>query len=155
MPQPSDHGLPTYRKIQELLALSQAHLREARQMQADGLFDLAEDKALEAAAQASQALIATARLFRAPHEAARAQLEGRLMRIAGDLPSMDTRPKGLPIAWRSGGSPRKTDDTGESDDLVERAETLVDSISRLLRGVLPLIWYSGGVWPSEGGVGSA
>jgi len=124
-------------------------------MQADGLFDLAEDKALEAAAQASQALIATARLFRAPHEAERAQLEGRLMRIAGDLPSVDALPKGLPSAWRAGAAPADSADTGESDDLVERAETLVDSISRLLRGVLPLIWYSKGIWPSEGGVGSA
>jgi len=124
-------------------------------MQADGLFDLAEDKALEAAAQASQALIATARLLRPPAEAGTTEFESRLMRIAGDRPSMDALSRGLPSAWRSGALPAVPADAGESDDLVERAETLVDSISRLLRGVLPLIWYGSGIWPSEGGVGSA
>ncbi len=124
-------------------------------MQADGLFDLAEDKALEAAAQASQALIATARLFREPHEAARAQIEGHLMPIARDQPLADNLPKRFPTAWHVGGLPAGSADTAESDDLVERAETLVDSISRLLRGVLPLIWYGSGIWPSEGGAGSA
>ncbi len=124
-------------------------------MQADGLFDLAEDKALEAAAQASQALIATARLFRGPHEAAMAQLKGHLMPIARDQPLADNLPKRIPTPWHVGGLPAGSAETAASDDLVEQAETLVDSISSLLRGVLPLIWYGGGIWPSEGAAGSA
>ncbi len=124
-------------------------------MQVDGLLDLAEDRALEAAAQASQALIVTASLFRAPQGTARTELEGRLMRMhrgqvwSDDLPSHPPKIPGL-----AGLSAQPADPT-ESEDLVERAETLVESISRLLGGMLPLILHGRGVWPPEDGVGSA